>query len=907
MSSSEGMYDVALKPKLLRSLLREYVPDEKHPFSNPSELLYVVSTVKTQKLLSEWAPQPLEQDLVDAWKSAVDSWVHRLLTLASSNLPTIGCFGLIFLSLWFSELSCLFIAMLCTERQWMRDMNKCWAGICLLGLTCQECSSDRFLASYAVWLNKLVSNIQPPVVSHLLKAASCASLSDMFTRLSGCSNAKKDGTSQATKIIQPALKLLNEDSSPVVLVEMFKERYLKWDNREEAVCLLCTLINFFPLSVHRHYDSVEAAIVSKLMSGKCCADVLKLNDAFQGLEEEVRSSQTLRALLPPGKDSPPPLGGLASEQSSDLSTRKPERLLGSRISTLMQCCCNMLTSPYPVMVPVPVSGLIALVSRVLMVDGSLPPSSYSFMTTLKQEFICSEIPLLQSHGLEILAAVVQGLRSQLLPHVAAIVQLLKEYLRRCKNPDLKIKAYMIMKVLLMSMGIGIAIHISQDIVSNVFMDLDFLGGKKDDKSSGLHAKAQMELSSESRLKKRKHSSLASSLQEQPVQDGLEVEKLHLTPISVKIAALEALEALLTVGGSMRSESWRGNVDHLLITVATNACKGGWSKEERSIFLSGDHTPTWADFQLASLRALLASLLSPGRVRPSHLALGLELFRRGMQETGTKLAEYCGHALLALEVLIHPRALPLLDLHASTNEYKFLGPKIRDTVYPSGDRQISTYQAGPGDPESEDDDLYENWLGNDDYLETRVTESQQNTHYSEKSPAHATNPSLDELPSVKGASLTHTTKEDEVLVSVSGCNDKRMVETNDYMVESPHSRNTQDERADKAPDTAMDCCAADQSGKNASEGDDLEPASRRIALVEKDVMVKTNVISELHDGVASTSEQLVTETKDDGVSTIVKRISATLSNTDRSKELMFESDNEVSSDFPDIVDGDPDSD
>ncbi|KAL2227672.1 UNVERIFIED_CONTAM: hypothetical protein Sindi_2125900 [Sesamum indicum] len=89
MSSSEGMYDVALKPKLLRSLLREYVPDEKHPFSNPSELLYVVSTVKTQKLLSEWAPLPLEQDLVDAWKSAVDSWVHRLLTLASSSLVRI--------------------------------------------------------------------------------------------------------------------------------------------------------------------------------------------------------------------------------------------------------------------------------------------------------------------------------------------------------------------------------------------------------------------------------------------------------------------------------------------------------------------------------------------------------------------------------------------------------------------------------------------------------------------------------------------------------------------------------------------------------------------------------------------------------------------------------------------------
>lgn len=71
-----------------------------------------------------------------------------------------------------------------------------------------------------------------------------------------------------------------------------------------------------------------------------------------------------------------------------------------------------------------------------------------------------------------------------------------------------------------------------------------------------------------------------------------------------------------------------NVDHLLITVATYACKGGLSKEERKIILSGDPKSIWADFQLAALRALLASLLSPGRVRPSHLALGLELFRRG---------------------------------------------------------------------------------------------------------------------------------------------------------------------------------------------------------------------------------------------------------------------------------------
>ncbi|GAV92091.1 RIX1 domain-containing protein, partial [Cephalotus follicularis] len=120
--------------------------------------------------------------------------------------------------------------------------DKCWAGICLLGLTCQECSSDRFLASYTVWFHKLVQHIQPPADSQFVKVASCTTLSDLLTRLSGFPNAKKDGISHSGKLMQPVLKLLNEDDSEAV-----------W---EAAVNLLCTIITCFPASVQRHYDSV---------------------------------------------------------------------------------------------------------------------------------------------------------------------------------------------------------------------------------------------------------------------------------------------------------------------------------------------------------------------------------------------------------------------------------------------------------------------------------------------------------------------------------------------------------------------------------------------------------------------------------------------------------------------------
>lgn len=82
----QGMNDIALKPQLLRSLLSEYVPNEKHPFRSPSDLSYVVSVVKTHRLLSESAAPYVDQKLIENWKSAVDAWVKRFLNLASSNM-----------------------------------------------------------------------------------------------------------------------------------------------------------------------------------------------------------------------------------------------------------------------------------------------------------------------------------------------------------------------------------------------------------------------------------------------------------------------------------------------------------------------------------------------------------------------------------------------------------------------------------------------------------------------------------------------------------------------------------------------------------------------------------------------------------------------------------------------------
>ena len=48
-----NLYDVDMKPHLLCTLIKDCIPDDKHPFENLGELSAVVSLIKTHGLLSE--------------------------------------------------------------------------------------------------------------------------------------------------------------------------------------------------------------------------------------------------------------------------------------------------------------------------------------------------------------------------------------------------------------------------------------------------------------------------------------------------------------------------------------------------------------------------------------------------------------------------------------------------------------------------------------------------------------------------------------------------------------------------------------------------------------------------------------------------------------------------------------
>ncbi|KAF6161199.1 hypothetical protein GIB67_007840 [Kingdonia uniflora] len=103
------------------------------------------------------------------------------------------------------------------------------------------------------------------------------------------------------------------------------------------------------------------------------------------------------------------------------------------------------------MVTVPIQTLLEIVSRVLLVNGSLSPNTIPFIAAMKQEFIYLDLSILNLHGLDLLIAAIKGIHgllsllslqlwfsgSQLLPNAAGVVKLLKEYFKKCESLALR--------------------------------------------------------------------------------------------------------------------------------------------------------------------------------------------------------------------------------------------------------------------------------------------------------------------------------------------------------------------------------------------------------------------------------------------------------------------------------------
>lgn len=94
-----------------------------------------------------------------------------------------------------------------------------------------------------------------------------------------------------------------------------------------------------------------------------------------------------------------------------------------------------------------------------------------------------------------------------------------------------------------------ALYLAQEVINNAFTDLSSIEHTNGDILNGSISNAPAGAKKPSSHRKRKHINATGSLQEHDQGGGLGLEvpkNCPLTPISLRIAALETLEALVTV-------------------------------------------------------------------------------------------------------------------------------------------------------------------------------------------------------------------------------------------------------------------------------------------------------------------------------------------------------------------------
>lgn len=290
---------------------------------------------------------------------------------------------------------------------------------------------------------------------------------------------------------------------------------------------------------------------------------------------------------------------------------------------------------------------------------------------------------------------------------------------------------------------------------------------------------------------------------------------------------------------------------------------------------------------------------------------------GRQETGTKIAEFCSHALLTLEVLIHPRSLPLIDFQSPTDHYDDVGIKFPETMYSIGHRQRTTFpvgtagKKGPGEGGSNEDDLYRSWLGNGDTMEDPVTNLQGKVRNAEETlGASSKHPSSEKVTN-DFPSGTSNHELSNLEPSVVDATMQISADRGEIMVEfQKHEMDKQfEEHEGGNPVSPVSTHASTVSNQLVSGNVTLEPkdpvstSGKDVSMAEGEAM---NAVD--HIPPAPTSVKDVETSHSYGYNMIIERISASVSNTSSKKAIVQEMDDNSSVEsLPDIVDGDPDSD
>ena len=259
-----------------------------------------------------------------------------------------------------------------------------------------------------------------------------------------------------------------------------------------------------------------------------------------------------------------------------------------------------------------------------------------------------KLPALHCRACDLLRVLTQVAGVQLTPLLLSIARTLGDQLGKVAVdpaevqtkpcPSVKVSLYRATAVVLRAGGIAAARQLAPIILQCAYVEIYNTAAPSETGVAGIMNTTRRAIEAQPARKRAKHAKHRGD-------DFINVDGIDnagslydLACLQSQSAFLNVLEALLEAGASLLTLSQRARVDDI---VAHAACTAADAALKARHTAEGDAAPL-ISLQLASLNALLASVLAPAAYRPPHISLALSLFKNGIRHQNEAIARLSSH-------------------------------------------------------------------------------------------------------------------------------------------------------------------------------------------------------------------------------------------------------------------------
>ncbi|KAL9965706.1 hypothetical protein ACROYT_G029546 [Oculina patagonica] len=563
-----------------------------------------------------------------------------------------------------------------------------WLGICLLGITVEQCDTETFRTNCSSWLRTVLQTIQAPGKSSVLQY--CSKLLDDILRY-------------AAEFSELSRELSNSVIPSIVSTLLSN----KCSGEPAVLSILSSCVRYFPGPVVSSRNQIEKFLLPLISSP--CDETMKAachcyallprcsrsgsSDNKQVCAWEVQWNKvlcTIHKLLDAAYENVEPVASRPSQESfsesetlplaDELPQVEPDRThtLITRCNTLLYCLSAMIREDYPKVAAVPVDATMNLLTRIMSVTNN----SLKSAVVVESVLLRASLPLLHTNALDLLTSLVTRCGHFLLPFCDLLIKILVQELfwTKSQNPTfgqhrpyrkLRCSIYQcIEQWIQLTKSLPEEGGVVAKLMQHILDDIKPLVSQT--KLLPTASGGNQQLSK--KAKKRKIQDDVDQLL--TGQQKFDVNANEM----VTYRALKALCAILIAGGSEIPQDVFREIQVCTVKLVIQC--------QQSSFNSFPIPFSSAECRQALYHVLLCCLLTNSPNVPSPVNHAVKLFSLGHQDIDFKVSSFCQEALAVANSIIHPRVFPQVcsapgPILLSTSEHPSSnGPLSEDLESPS---------------------------------------------------------------------------------------------------------------------------------------------------------------------------------------------------------------------------------